>query len=165
MFRQMRRKRQLLSLEETIVVLKRGKTGVLALSGDDGYPYAVPINYFYDEVANKIYMHCAKTGHKVDAVKNYDKASFCVVDQDEIVPEKYTTKYCSVIVFGKIGIVEDEIARKDILDRLTDKYAPGDNERRLQEINKFLPATCILELTIEHMTGKIGLELLHEKNN
>ncbi len=84
MFREMRRKRQALDAEEMADVLHKGTSGVLALSGDDGYPYAVPISYVYD--GNKIFFHCAKSGHKLDAIHRNAKASFCVIDQDQIVP-------------------------------------------------------------------------------
>lgn len=100
MFREMRRKRQLLSEKESIDVLARGTAGVLALLGDDDYPYAVPISYVYND--SKLYFHGAKTGHKIDAIKECSKASFCVIDQDNIVPEEYTTYFRSVIAFGKI---------------------------------------------------------------
>ena len=102
----MRRKKQLLSDDESIEILKRGKTGVLALIGDNGYPYAVPVNYVYDN--SKIYIHGAKAGHKIDSVKRCSKVSFCVIDKDDIIPEEYTTYFKSVIVFGEICILEDE---------------------------------------------------------
>ena len=85
MFREMRRKKQLLSEEACIAVLDRGTSGVLAVSGDDGYPYTVPLSYVYCD--GKIYFHSAKSGHKIDAIKNSSKVSFCVIDQDKIVPE------------------------------------------------------------------------------
>ena len=84
MFREMRRNKQILSNEESINILKNGKSGVLALLGDEDYPYAVPISYVYDN--SKIYFHSAKTGHKTDAIKKYSKASFCVIDQDNVIP-------------------------------------------------------------------------------
>lgn len=88
-FRKMRRGRQELSLEETEAILNRQTAGVLALSGDGGYPYAVPISYIYAD--GKLYFHCAKSGYKLDAIRRDPKASFCVIDQDQIVPEKFTT--------------------------------------------------------------------------
>ena len=81
MFREMRRKRQLLSDKESIEILENGTSGVLALLGDDEYPYAVPISYVYDNA--KIYFHGAKTGHKIDAIRKCSKASFCVIEQDD----------------------------------------------------------------------------------
>ena len=106
MFREMRRKKQLLTPEERAAVLHRGTSGVLALAGDDGYPYAVPMSYVYDGA--KLYFHCAKSGHKLDAIRRNCKASFCVIDQDQIVPEEYTSHFRSVIVFGTMRILEDD---------------------------------------------------------
>lgn len=102
----MRRNKQLLSNNESVEILKNGTSGVLALLGDNEYPYAVPISYVYDN--SKIYFHGAKSGHKIDAIRKCNKASFCVIAQDEIHPEKYTTYFKSVITFGKIRILEDE---------------------------------------------------------
>ena len=110
MFREMRRKRQKLSKEECEEILFRGTSGVLAVSGDDGYPYAVPLSYLYEN--GKIFFHCAKTGHKLDSIHRNEKASFCVIDQDQIVPEEYTTYFRSVIVFGRIRVMEEDDARR-----------------------------------------------------
>ena len=100
MFRKMRRHKQLLSKEECEKILYKATSGVLALEGDNNYPYTVPISYLYED--NKIYFHSAKSGHKIDSIKKNQKVSFCVIDQDKIVPEEYTTYFRSVIVFGKI---------------------------------------------------------------
>lgn len=162
MFREMRRKNQLLSNEESVEILERGTSGVLALSGDNGYPYAVPISYVYDN--NKIYFHCAKTGHKIDAIKRCDKASFCVISQDEVVPEKYTTCYKSVIVFGKISILENENEIRNTIGKLAVKYHPtGTEEHRNREITKFRDTLCMIELSVEHMTGKEAIELVRRR--
>ena len=91
MFREMRRRKQQLSESECSAILARGTSGVLALRGDEGYPYAVPLSYVYDD--RKIYFHSAKAGHKIDAIRSCSKASFCVIDQDEVVPEEYTTYF------------------------------------------------------------------------
>ena len=96
MFREMRLKRQLLSKEDTQKVLYQGTSGVLAVSGDDDYPYAVPLSYVYD--GHKIYFHGAKAGHKLDSIVKNPKASFCVIDKDQIVPDEYTT-YLEVSLF------------------------------------------------------------------
>ena len=84
MFREMRRKSQALSFDECAEILNRGTSGVLALSGDNQYPYAVPLSYVYDNT--KIYFHCAQEGHKIDSILRNAKASFCVIDQDQIIP-------------------------------------------------------------------------------
>jgi len=100
MFREMRRKKQLLSAEESISILNRMTSGVLAITGDNDYPYAVPLSYVYYD--DKIYFHSATSGHKIDAINKNSKASFCVIEQDNIIPEEYTTYFRSVIVFGKV---------------------------------------------------------------
>ena len=131
MFREMRRKKQALSREDCADILKRGTSGVLALAGDQDYPYAVPISYVYD--GEKLYFHCAKSGHKLDAINRNAKASFCVIDQDEIVPEEYTSYFRSVIVFGTMRILTDEDEKRDAIDKLALKYAPNDTaENRIK---------------------------------
>lgn len=153
MFREMRRKKQALSLEENIQVLNRGTSGVLAISGDNGYPYAVPLSYVYHE--NKIFFHCAKSGHKLDAIARNNKVSFCVIDKDQIVQEEYTSYFRSVIIFGKARILNDDIEKRRAIEALTVKYSPDQNEsHRLQAIEKEYNIVCMIELTIEHMSGK-----------
>lgn len=135
MFREMRRKRQMLSTDGCIGILNKGTSGVLALLGDNDYPYAVPISYVYCN--SKIYFHGAKSGHKIDAIKKYSKASFCVIDQDSIVPEEYTTYFRSVIAFGNIHIMENETEIRKAIEYLAKKYYPNDNETgRNAEIEK-----------------------------
>ena len=99
MFREMRRKRQLLPQEQALEILENGTSGVLALSGDGGYPYAVPLSYVYQE--GTLFFHCAKAGHKLDALRRCSKASFCVIDQDQVVPPEYTTYFRSGPVFWR----------------------------------------------------------------
>lgn len=162
MFREMRRKRQLLSKQESIDVLANGTVGVLALLGDDDYPYAVPISYAYDD--SKIYFHGAKAGHKIDAIKKCSKASFCVIDQDNIVPEEYTTYFRSVIAFGKVHILDDEKEIKEAIEKLAMKYYPEDNENnRENAINKEWKPLCMMEFSIEHLTGKEAIEIVRSK--
>ena len=91
MFREMRRSRQSLTDQESIILLEEGSSGVLAVAGDDGYPYAVPLSYVYDSGSRAVYFHCALSGHKLDAVHKNPKVSFCVIGQDQVVPEEYTT--------------------------------------------------------------------------
>ncbi len=161
MFREMRRKKQLLPEEEAIAILKEGTSGVLALSGDDGYPYAVPISYVYE--GGKLWFHCAKSGHKLDAIRREPKASFCVTAQDKVVPEEYTTYFRSVIAFGTIRVLEGEEMRPAI-ERLALKYSPLESEEsRREEIEKTWKALCILELEVEHLTGKEAIELTRQR--
>lgn len=161
MFREMRRKGQLMSRERSEDVLRKGTSGVLALSGDDGYPYALPLSYVYDD--EKIYFHCASVGHKIDAIANCDKASFCVIDQDEIVPEKFTTFYRSVIAFGRIHVMEDVQRKRAAIERLAERYSPGRGEDAQKEINQSLEKMCMLEFVIEHLSGKEAVELVKKQ--
>ena len=162
MFREMRRKNQALSLEESAAVLTRGTSWVLALSGDNGYPYAVPISYVYDGA--HIYFHCAKAGHKLDAVKRDSKASFCVIDKDDVIPEEYTSYFRSVIVFGTIRVIQNEQEKREAIEKLALKYVPEDTEvRRKSAIDREWGPLCMLEITIEHLTGKEAIELVRAK--
>jgi len=162
MFREMRRKKQLLSLEESIEILGRGTSGVLALLGDDDYPYAVPLSYVYYD--SKIYFHGAQSGHKMDALKKCEKASFCIIDRDYIVPEEYTTYFRSVIAFGKVRVLENENEKRNAIEKLAIKYAPDDNANgRQQAIDREWKPLCMFELSIEHMTGKEAIELVKMK--
>ncbi|MCM1160144.1 MAG: pyridoxamine 5'-phosphate oxidase family protein [Roseburia sp.] len=164
MFRNMRRFKQALSLEENRQILERGTSGVLAVAGDNDYPYAVPLSFVYDAENSRLCFHCAKNGHKLDAIKRNCKSSFCVIDQDQIVPEKYTSYFRSVIVFGKICILEDENQKRHALEQLALKYAPADEEANRQKaILKDYNSVCILALQIEHMTGKEAIELAVHK--
>ena len=142
MFREMRRSKQILSRETAEKILREGEFGVLALSGDDDYPYAVPINYAVE--GNKIYFHSAKIGHKLDAIRRNDKASFCVVDR------------------RRIRIVEDDADPDKLrgLELLADKYSlTASPERRAKELAR-LSAVVIPVMTIEHLTGKAARELV-----
>ena len=103
MFRDMRRNSQKLTDEESVSILQKATSGVLAVIGDEDYPYAVPLSYVYCDF--KIYIHCATQGHKLDAITKCPKVSFCVIDRDDILAEKLTTLYKSVTVFGKAEIL------------------------------------------------------------
>ena len=157
-FREMRRKKQALSQQEIAQILQQETSGVLALIGDEVYPYAVPISYVYD--GEKLYFHSAKRGHKLDAIQQNAKASFCVVAKDTVVPEEYTTYFQSVIVFGQIRLIQDERAKRAAIEKLAGKYAPEATTMELeQEINREWNPLCLLEMTIDHVTEKEAIEL------
>lgn len=159
MFREMRRKKQRLSKEECDRILYNGTSGVLALHGDDGYPYAVPVSYVYD--GEKLLFHSAKNGHKIDAIIKNAAASFCVIDQDQIVPEEYTTYFRSIIAFGKIRILEDATEKRSAIEKLAVKYAPDDTaENRNNAIDREWKLLCMMEMEIEHLTGKQAIEMI-----
>ncbi len=158
MFRAMRRHNQQLDDAACREVLRRGTSGVLALLGDDGYPYALPLSYAYQD--HTLWFHGALTGHKIDAIRQSDKVSFCVIDKDEVVPEKLTTAYRSVIVFGRAHILQDESEIRAAARHIGRKYSPGMDAMIGREIETYLPKMAVIRLDIEHMTGKIGLELM-----
>lgn len=158
MFREMRRKNQQLGASEIDGILTRATSGVLALTGDGGYPYALPISYVYHN--ESLFFHSAKSGHKLDAVKGNPKASFCVIAEDNVIPEKYTTYYKSVIAFGRVSVLENEAEKRNALLLLAEKYNPNGNRKdMLSEIEKSFGHTAVLEFKIEHITGKKAKEL------
>ena len=159
-FRKMRRFRQELSKEETESILKEGSSGVLACMGDDGYPYAVPLSYVYDDGC--IYFHMAKSGHKADAMAGCDKVSFCVIGQDLIVPEEVTTYFRSAIAFGRARILEGD-EKMTAARKLGDKYASSCPEAIEEDIRKNYNAMHMVEIKIEHMTGKEARELMEKR--
>ena len=159
-FREMRRKRQQLSDEESVDILQRATSGTLALLGDGGYPYAVPISYVYSD--NKLYFHSALSGHKVDAIRNCDKASFCVIEADDVKPKEYTTYFRSVIAFGRISIVEDEAEKMAAARLLSERYNHDDEEGFRKEIEKGFARMLAIRFDIEHLTGKEAIELIKE---
>jgi hypothetical protein len=156
MFREMRRKAQQLSNEEAIQILTSCTSGVLALSGDDGYPYALPLSYAYED--GKLFFHFAPEGHKIDAIKKNDKASFCVTHTDEVIQAAFTTRYRSVIVFGRARILTDDSEKRHALECLVEKYSPDFITEGAASIERNWDKFCAGELRIEHMTGKAAKE-------
>ena len=161
MFRPMRRQAQQLSEAEALEILRNGSSGVLAVAGDEGYPYAVPLSYVYAE--GRLYFHVARTGYKLDAIARNDKASFCVIAEDEPVPEEFITHYRSVVVFGRARILTEDAEKRRALRLLVEKYAPGFTEQAEVEINRAWDRFHALELRIEHMTGKAAKDLIPEQ--
>lgn len=147
-----------MTAEECINILKEGKTCTLALAGDDGHPYSLPINYAYAE--GKIYFHCAPSGHKLDAIKRCNKASLCVIASDDVVEEKFTSYFKSVIAFGRMHILSDKKQKVDALRLLAQKYCPHESPESTQkEIERFLDKVCILMFEPEYISGKQAIEL------
>ncbi len=158
MFREMRRKEQLLSQEETITILQNGSSGVLGVSGDNEYPYTVPISYVYRD--GKLYFHGAPSGHKIDGIHRNNKVSFCVIDQDEVVQKAFTTHFRSAIVFGSARILTDDHERKMAMEALVEKYSPDYITEGQLAIEHGWEKVCLVEIAIEHMTGKAALEII-----
>lgn len=155
MFRKMRRLGQELSKEECIDILTNEPRGVLALLGDDDYPYALPMSHVY--VDGKIYFHGAQKGHKIDAVNRHQKVSYCVIDEGVKAEGSWWYTFRSVIVFGKIRTLTDRDEKIDKLTHLGDKFFPT-HEETVDEINRLLDRTEVFEITIEHMSGKVVKE-------
>ena len=157
---EMRRAKQWLPLDESLAILEKGSSGVLAL-WDGEEPYAVPLSYVYYE--GKLYFHCARAGRKLEAARVCPKASFCVVAADNVIPEKYTTAYRSVIVSGRLRIIEDEAEMIPALRQLAEKYHPGHSEDAEREISAGLSHMFMLELCADEISGKQGKELLKQE--
>lgn len=158
----MRRFRQQLTAEEAADILYAGTNGVLSLVDHNGAPYGVPISYAYDGEGH-IYLHSAIAGHKIDCIGYESRCSFCVVAQDHIVPEEFTTYFRSVIVSGNIRILDDPEEIHNGLICLCDKYCPGIDPTH--EIAKFRNAVRVLRIDIDDMTGKESIELVRKKRN
>ena len=154
MFRDMRRFKQQIPEEECIEILKREPRGVLSVLGDDGYPYGIPLDHWYSETDGKIYFHCAKEGHKLDAIAKCDKVSYCVMDQGYRKEGEWALNIRSVIIFGRMHIVEDEDKKREICTNLCRKFTDDEAYLEKELKNAFL-RVCCLELEPEHMTGKL----------
>ncbi len=153
MFRPMRRIKQQLSEDKCKAVLNAQWRGVLSLFGDDDYPYGVPMNFYYDEDNSKLYFHGSKKGHKIDAISKHNKASFTVYNQGVKRKDHWSKDFESVIVFGKISIVEDREKAAFYVRKLAQKYFPDYDEIEAEMQAHFSHAAC-LELNIEHISGK-----------
>ena len=153
MFREVTRFKQALSNEECTSILKAQLRGVLSVLGDDGYPYGMPLNHYYNEEDGKLYFHSGKSGHKVDAILREPKASFCVYDDGIHENGNWYLTFRCVIVFGKIEIIEDRDKIYDIARKLSRKFT--DDEAYIeQEVRNSGPGTLMFALIPEHITGK-----------
>lgn len=154
MFRPMRRFKQQISEEECIRILMTERRGVLSMFGENGYPYGIPLNHWYNPEDGRLYFHGAKTGHKIDAITANDKVSYCVYDAGYREEGEWALNVTSVVVFGRISLVTDEEKKALIGDCLLRKFT--DDEDYIQkEIQNALPRAQCLELTIDYMTGKL----------
>ena len=154
MFREMLRFKQQLSEEECIKILKKEPRGVLSVLGDDDYPYGMPMNHFYCEEDGRLYYHGGKKGHKIDALRRHDKASFCVYDEGYRKEGDWALNIKSVIVFGRVEFIEDCERVCDISRRLSYKFT--DDEAYIQrELEQSGLRTLLLALTPEHISGKL----------
>ena len=157
MFPKMRRIRQQMTDQAAINVLENAKTGALAVISENGYPYPVPMNFAY--LDGKIYLHSANTGHKIDAIRKNDKVSFLVIDKDDVIEDKLTTAYRSVVVFGRARLISDDREKLVLIRRFALKYSK--NMPAIQaDIDENLSSLSLIEIIPEHITGKEGMEII-----
>lgn len=152
MNREMCKKGRQLSDEETRLIFSNGHHGILSVNGDDGYPYAVPINYVY--LNDAIYIHSAKYGYKIDAIKNNNKVCFTSILNSEIVPNRFTAKFESVIAFGRINIIENMEEKQLVMETFINRFSPDFKENGLKFINGAINKTEVLKIDIEDIKGK-----------
>ncbi len=153
----MRRSRQQLPENEAEEILKQGTSGVLSLVDENGAPYGVPLSYVYAE--GKIIFHCAPEGRKLDCISHDPRASFCVIGADEIIPERYTTHYRSVIVRGRMEVVAEREEKLRLVALLAEKYRPGFPDAARQSAACCLDQMNVCVLLPDEITGKESLEL------
>ncbi len=151
MHREMRKKKKKLSEEESIKIIETCDYGVLATTDSDNMPYAVPVNYVFHD--GKIYFHCAKSGHKIDNIKNNPCVSFCIVNNCDIIPEEFNTGFKSAIIFGKAREADDT-EKLEGLTALVKRFSGDHMESGNEEIKKAWDATTVIIVDIDHMTGK-----------
>lgn len=154
MFRKMRRADQAISRETCIQILKNEPRGVLSVIGDGGFPYGFPVSHWYDDVSDKLYFHCGKKGHKMDAIKACERVSFCVYDQGYRREGEWALNINCVILFGRAAILEDHEKALEICRNISRKFT-ADEKYIEQEIQRSGPAVEVVEIIPEHMTGKL----------
>ena len=154
MFREMIRKKQQLSREECVRILKEEKRGVLSVTGDDGWPYGMPLNHWYCKEDGRLYFHSGMMGHKVDALRRDARASFCVYDRGFVREGEWALNIRSVIVFGRVEFVTDRDRLIRIARELSHKFT-ADEGYIEAEIRRSGPKTIMFALVPEHMSGKI----------
>ena len=153
MFRAMRRKQKEIGADEVKRFLDHARMGVLAVQGDDGYPYAVPVNYLYDSEAGKIYFHGARAGHKADALRACDKVCFIVYGSETVKEEPWAPYVQSAVAFGRCHLLENDPKTAALLKRFAMKYYPNE-QLADEEIAHAGKAVQFFEIEIEHLTGK-----------
>lgn len=153
MFRPIRKKKKALDTNAAEALLLQSRRGVLAVNGDDGYPYAIPINYVYDRDAQKIYFHGARAGHKVDALRACDKVCFAVYGNETVKEESWAPFMQSTVVFGRCRLVKDEARALMLLKKFAMKYYPSE-QLADEEIARAGKAAQVFEIEIEHLRGK-----------
>jgi len=151
MFPEMRRKDRKMKEEDAREILAKGEYGVLSMSSPSGYGYGIPLSYVYQNDA--IYFHCAHQGYKMDILQGNNRVSFCVVGEASTIPEKFSVKYRSVVVFGRASEVFDEEKDAALLG-LAAKYSPDFLKEGQEYVQKDGHLTSVIKITVEHISGK-----------
>lgn len=158
MFRKIRRTKSEISVEEAKILLKNNKRAAFSVNGDNGYPFTIPINFYYDENENKIYFHSAKSGHKIDSIKASNKVCFTTWDDGYLAEGDWAYHVSSCVVYGRAILVEDRKITEEKVRTLAMKYYPTTKEVE-QEIQKSIDRVQLVAIEIEHISGK----KVHEK--
>lgn len=153
MFRPIRRSKKAISDEAAKALLLHEKRGIFAVNGDDGYPYAIPVNYFYDMENNKIYFHGAKAGHKIDSLKKSDKVCFTVYGNERFAEGEWAPYLQSTVVFGRCRLIDDSEMTNARVRELAARFYPTSQEIDA-EMERSGRAVQLYEITIEHLSGK-----------
>ena len=157
MFRELTKKNKQISDAECIRILTEETRGVLSVLGDEDYPYGMPMNHFYDEERGKLYFHCGHGGHRLDALQRHDKVSFCVMDRGTREADQWAWQVKSVVVFGRMRVIDDRRLVEEIAAKLSRKFT-SDEEYIQKEIALYAHETLLLELSPEHICGKLVTE-------
>ena len=154
MFRSLARKKQQLSHEECLRILKEEPRGVLSVLGDDGYPYGIPLNHWYCEEDGRLYFHSGESGHKIDAIRACPKVSFCVYDRGYHADGDWALNIKSVVVFGRAEFITDHQKALDISRALSQKFT-DDEEYINNEIQFAGHRVLVFSVSIENICGKL----------
>ena len=154
MFRELTRRKQALSRETCVELLKTETRGVLSVIGDGGYPYGTPMNHYYCEEDGCIYFHCGRKGHRLDALRGCDQVSFCVYDQGYRREGEWALNVRSVVVFGRMEIIDDPDEVVRLVTPLCHKFTDDEDYIR-RELTQSTKATLLLKLIPEHICGKL----------
>ncbi len=151
MFREMRRQDKKIDLKEIEEILNKCDVGILSTVDSEGQPYGVPVNYVYEN--NIIYIHCALVGHKLDNIQYNPKVCFTVSGDYEILPDKFSTNFESVVAFGKASLAQGE-EREKVFKMIIERFSPAFKEEGAKYTDKFRDKTAIIKIEISHMSGK-----------
>lgn len=155
MFRKIRRTKQAVSPDDCLRILKEENRAALSVIGDAGYPYTIPVDFYYDEKDNRIYIHSAKCGHKIDAIKNNDKVCFTAWNQGYKIADHWEWNTISVVIFGRARLLDDISFWEDKLKKLTIKYYPTLEEAEAEMKSPAVNDVQMIAIDIEHMSGKL----------